>query len=106
MYTVADISARERESCQVTKIFNKILIPSCSGDIPIVQCALKIASQIRLELNKRGLFLRVSEYSRQFLLVPDPPSGLSYNLNKIVHTTKLGVWIRLILFAVRLTIFT
>ena len=38
-YILEEISARERESCQVTKIFNKILIPSYNGNISIVQWA-------------------------------------------------------------------
>ena len=36
MYIVADVSARERESDQITQIFNQILIPY-NGDIYIVQ---------------------------------------------------------------------
>ena len=39
MCLVADLSARERESGQFTEIFNKILIPSFNGDIPIVYCS-------------------------------------------------------------------
>ena len=35
----ADVSARERESGQITKIFNQILIPSYNGDVYIVQCS-------------------------------------------------------------------
>ena len=36
LYIVADISAMERESGEVDKIFNKILIPSYNGDILMV----------------------------------------------------------------------
>ena len=42
LYIVADISARERKSGQVSKIFNKIIIPSYNGDIPIVHCDVKV----------------------------------------------------------------
>ena len=37
-YILAEISARERESCQDTETFNKTLIPSYNDNIPIVHC--------------------------------------------------------------------
>ena len=40
MHIVAEINARKRESGKITKIFNKILIPSSNGDISIVHWRL------------------------------------------------------------------
>ena len=40
--SVAEINAREREIGKVIKIFNKIVIPSYSGDISIVHCTVSL----------------------------------------------------------------
>ena len=53
LYIVADISARERESGQVTIIFNKILFPSYNGDIYIVQCRNPVDLDVKLQLKQQ-----------------------------------------------------